>query len=71
MRWATIVERVLLGLDVMLMGVEGVIVFFDFLKPRVRRESFFEEFHILINFIVRQFYHKDLDSGVQLSDGRK
>lgn len=43
-RCAAIFERVLLVLDVMLMGVDGVIVFFDFLKPRARRERFLRNF---------------------------
>ena len=43
-RCAAIVERVLFELVVMLMGVDEVIVFFDFLKPRVRRESFLRNF---------------------------
>lgn len=37
-------------LDVMLMGIDGVIVFFDFLKPRVRRESFLRYFISLYIF---------------------
>lgn len=44
---------------------------FRFLETEGETREFFEEFHILKNFIVRHFYHRDLDSGVQLSDGRK
>ena len=45
MRWATIGERVgMLVLFGMLMGVVGLFGFFDFLKPRVRPESFLRYF---------------------------